>query len=337
MPDNSPDQPGGTPPGGGSRRSGLDRLRAARGASEEPTSSGAATSVDAADPSDATAPDRAGVLLDKPRTEADTVEAPTEATPGPVGADTAAQDTAAEDTAAEGGAAADAADDTAGRGKGRGARKRAAAAGSAGAAGDTPDEPRKVASARGGRLGRARSTAGLTAGQNGPASQRQKVAALLLGLLIIGLLVPVVIMRHRIAGQSSEERAVSNLVEKRTIALTTARQFAITFFSPDYKTIDDYNKAVLAGSTGQFNQDFASKQGELKSLVTKAQSQATGHILTAGVSKVSGDDVEVLVVADQDVQNTLTKGKAQTLRTRVRITVHKTDKRWLVSGFEPVT
>lgn len=318
MSDNSPDQPGGNPPGGGSRRSGLDRLRAARGGSEEPTSDG----VPPADPSDEAGRRRSGVLLDEPRDGAADVDAPT-------GAGTHAE------PATDAGSGAPDGGDTGGSGSR--SRRRTAAKG---AAVDTSADSEKsgpAANPRFGRLRRGRSTSASTAAAAGPASQRQKIAALLLGLVIIGLLVPVVIMRHRIAGESSEDRAVSDLIDKRTVALTTARQFAVTFFSPDYKTIDDYNKAVLAGSTGQFNQDFASKQGDLKALVTKAKSQATGRILAAGVSKVSGDDVEVLVVADQDVQNTLTKGRAQTLRTRVRVTVHKTDQRWLVSGFEPVT
>ena len=50
--------------------------------------------------------------------------------------------------------------------------------------------------------------------------------------------------------------------------------------------------------------------GELKSPLTQVQSQApAARVLAAGVSKVSGNVVEVLVVADQDVKNTTTRAR----------------------------
>jgi hypothetical protein len=154
---------------------------------------------------------------------------------------------------------------------------------------------------------------------------------------VIGLAIPVVLMRHRIIGQSGDAKAVSNLVEKRTEATGTARRFAVTFFTTDYKTIDQYSDQVAALSTGAFLTDFNSKRAQLKSLTTQAQSQATGRVLTSGVSKVAGDTVEVLVVADQSITNATTKGKAPTVqRYRVRVTVQKTPKGWLVSGLDPV-
>ncbi len=329
MPDNVPDEAGGRPPGGGSRRTGLDRLRAARGSAEEPTGADQST-PSATEPSESERRPT-NVLLDEPHDRAT----------HPAGlADTADitsdSDAARADTAASSDEVTPSEADAGRGGKGRRSRRRAAAAAAAGGTAastatvaDGPGRPRSRADA--GTRTKSTTVAGA------PASTRQKVAALLLGLIVIALLVPVVAMRHRLIGQTSEEKAVTQLTDKRTAALASARQFAVTFFSPDYKKIDDYNKQVLAATTGPFNQDFASKQADLKSLVTKAQSQATGRILAAGVSKVSGNDVEVLVVADQDVQNALTKGKVTTIRTRVRVTVHKTDKGWLVSGFEPVT
>lgn len=169
------------------------------------------------------------------------------------------------------------------------------------------------------------------------AERRRAIAAVLLAVLVVGLLIPAVLMRHRIVGQTDEERAVSNLVTKRDEALGVARRFSVTFLSPDYKTIDDYNNQVAAATTGQFNKDFVAKQGEVKSLLTQAQSQATGRVLAAGVSRVSGNDVEVLVVADQDVRSLVSQGKTLTNRYRVRVTVQKADKGWTVLNFEPVT
>ena len=144
-------------------------------------------------------------------------------------------------------------------------------------------------------------------------------------------------MRHRIVGQSRDEKAITTLVNKQTDAADFARRFAVTFFGPDYKTIDNYSNQISAESTGDFKKDFDGKRGQLKSLLTQVQSQASGRVLAAGVSKVSGNEVEVLVVADQDVKNTTTKGKTVTNRYRVKMTLQQTNKGWLVQAVDPVT
>lgn len=170
----------------------------------------------------------------------------------------------------------------------------------------------------------------------GPSIERRRLVTIVLAVLVVALLIPVVTMRHRIVGQTEDEKALRALVEKRDEALVAGRRFAVTFFSPDYKTIDAYNDEVAALSAGDFNRDFVGKRGELKSLLTRVQSQASGRVLAAGVSRVSGNDVEVLLVADQDVRNLASQGKTVTNRYRVRVTMQKADKGWLVTNLAPV-
>jgi predicted membrane metal-binding protein len=168
-----------------------------------------------------------------------------------------------------------------------------------------------------------------------PAPRWQKALAAALAVLAVALLVLVVIKRNNLVPTKSE-RAATALANKRDAALSAGRQFAVTFFSPDYKKVDDYNNQVMALTTGDFNKDFAGKRGELKSVLGQVQSQATGKILTAGVSRVSGDTVEVLLVVDQDVKNKASKGKVVTNRYRVQLTLQQTPKGWLVNALAPV-
>jgi hypothetical protein len=316
MPDSTdPDETGPTPPGSGARRAGLDRLRAARVGADP----GAAPS-----PADRTAADRP-------------------ASPGRTGGgDRGAGSTALLDTGAE-------ADDVAGgetepdETTSGVTRARSAA--------DTAGDEVPTATRRG-RLRRRKATGvaadaasarptksaiGRPAGVGTPSVHRaQVIAVVVLGLIVIGLAVPVFIMRHRIVGQTSDQKAVSKLVDKKTQATGAALRFSATFFTSNYKTVDQYSDQVVALSTGEFLSDFNSKRAQVKSLTTQAQSVATGKVLSSGVSKVSGNTVEVLVVVDQDIQNNTSKGKTVTQRYRVRITEQLMPKGWLVSKLEPL-
>jgi hypothetical protein len=162
-----------------------------------------------------------------------------------------------------------------------------------------------------------------------------RLLAALLAVLVVALLVPVIAMRDRIV-ESKQHKAITSLVDKREQALAAGRQFAVTFFSPDYKTVDDFNKNITALTTGDFNKDFVGKAGQLKSLLTQVQSQATGRVLSAGVSRVSGNTVDVLIFVDQDVKNKQSQGKTLTNRYRVLVTLQQTPKGWLVSNLVPV-
>ncbi|HSP36576.1 MAG TPA: hypothetical protein VLR26_02355 [Frankiaceae bacterium] len=315
MADMTPDDTDGgeTPPTSGTRRAGLDRLRAARGGSSagvpagdrpaDDAGGGSGSGSDSGSSSGERVSGSTALLESERATEA------TREIDGSQDADTAT-DT---DTAAPA---------APGRRARRGGRASGAGVASAGTSADKS---------------RGRQTAGKASTAQATRSYRGRlIVALVLGLLVVGLLVPVIAMRHRIVGQSKEDKAVTSLVDKRVDALAAARRFTITFFSPDYKSVDSYNDTVSAAATGSWLNDFNGKKGQLKSLLTQVQSQATGHVLAAGVSKVSGNDVEVLLVVDQDVKNTTSKGKTVTNRYRVRLSMQKSAKGWLVTNLEPV-
>ncbi len=317
--------------GAGGRRSGLDRLRAARGDAPAAPAAGSG----AADPTstDEGAVRNAGstALLDAGD---GTRELDGPAAEG-VGTDAAESDVA-DPGAAEAGNEADseAAEGSRGKSRLRGRRARRAAADADLA--DTLDEDgagRRSARRRG------RGRAGTTT-KEGTASERSSRRSVLLAvglaLLVIALAIPVVGMRHRLIGETKEQRATKALVEKREAGLRAGRQFAVTFFTFDYRKVDDFTRDVKAMTVGDFNADFTKRSGELKTTLQQVQSVASARVLSAGVSKVSGDNVEVLVVVDQDIKNKASQGKTVVQRYRLAVTVQQTPQGWLVNGVNPV-
>jgi hypothetical protein len=295
---------GGADRGSGGRRSGLDRLRAARGDAApaeatpaedvEARSAGSTTTV-----LDTDTPD-----LDQPETE-----------------DGPAPSASADD-------ATDAAD--APRGKRRGRRRRTAAAADPGASGDADASGGSPRRRRGRVPSRGRKVAPATS------SRTQVLIAVGLAILVVALAVPVISMRERILGETSGERAVKSLVAKREAGLVAGRQFAVTFFTFDYRKVDDFIRDVQAQTVGDFNRDFADRAGQLKSTLVQVQSVATASVLTAGVSRVSGNDVEVLLIVDQNIQNKNSQGKTVAQRYRVAVNMQQTPAGWRASGVTQV-
>lgn len=116
----------------------------------------------------------------------------------------------------------------------------------------------------------------------------------------------------------------------RAAALSTARNFAATVSSYDYRELDDNIAAVLDGSTGEFKEQYAGAEDALRKLVTEAKAVAEGKVLEVGVKSVGEDRAEVLVFVDQSVTE---KGvdKPRVDRNRMLLVMQRNDDRWLVS------
>jgi hypothetical protein len=119
-------------------------------------------------------------------------------------------------------------------------------------------------------------------------------------------------------------------------ALTAGQRFARLFFSTDYRTIDSYSDQIEAGSTGSFRSDFASKRDQLRALMTQVHSVAQGRVLAAATRELTPTSATVLLVVNQDVRNSETRGRTVTNRYRVAEHLRLVDGRWLVEDLEPV-
>lgn len=118
--------------------------------------------------------------------------------------------------------------------------------------------------------------------------------------------------------------------DARSEALSTARNFAVTVSSYDYRELDQNISTVLDGSTGEFKKQYAGAENALRQLVTEAKAVASGTVREAGVKSVSEDRAEVLVFVDQSVTEKA-EDKPRVDRNRMLLVLQRQDDRWLVS------
>lgn len=146
-------------------------------------------------------------------------------------------------------------------------------------------------------------------------------------LLVVGALLLAAIGSGVAFGLLFMQRA--DLDAARGTALDTARGYAVTLTTYDYKRADQGIADVLDGATGEFRDQYSGASGALRQLITRAKATAKGTVLNAGVQSASEDRAEVLVFVDQSVTNA--GEKRETDRNRMLLTLERHEERWLVS------
>jgi Mce-associated membrane protein len=126
--------------------------------------------------------------------------------------------------------------------------------------------------------------------------------------------------------QAAEQRASAE-------ALGTARAFAVTVTSYDYRELDKDFADVLDGATGEFKDQYGGASRTLRQLITDARATAKGTVLDAAVRSASTDEVVVLVFVDQEITNAVSP-QPRVDRNRVTMTLTPHDGRWLVQKLE---
>ncbi len=174
-----------------------------------------------------------------------------------------------------------------------------------------------------------------------PASPRRPrgllTAAVALVVALVVLLVLVISNGDRLGSPSKASAATSQgTPDERLVALRAARQFAVSFFTYDYRKIGDYTKRIEGSSTGNFRADFVSKEKTLKTVVTQLKTVATGQVPDAGAGlyTLSGDKATALVAVNLKASNAVTKNGEK--RYRVKISMQRVKGTWLVNDFEQV-
>lgn len=147
-----------------------------------------------------------------------------------------------------------------------------------------------------------------------------------LGLLLVLALAAAVVFGWLYLAQSSEE-------SDRNEALATARAYAVTVTSYDYKDMEGSIADAIDGATGEFKDQYAGASDALRALMTETKATATGQVLDAAVLSAEDDSVTVMLFVDQKVTNAGTK-KTKVDRNRVLLTMEKHDDRWLVSDLK---
>lgn len=118
--------------------------------------------------------------------------------------------------------------------------------------------------------------------------------------------------------------------------VVAAKQGAISFFSLDYRRVQEDVDAVIAQSTGDFKDEYREQSAEVVASVTKQKLVTEAVVPTDGVAVeyAHGDEGQVLVAVDV----TKTQGTAEPVvqRNRARVTVTKVGDEWLVSNIQEV-
>jgi hypothetical protein len=124
--------------------------------------------------------------------------------------------------------------------------------------------------------------------------------------------------------------------DERLAAVRAARQFAVSFFTYDYRNIDAYFRRIEALSTGSFRADFVSKEKTLKTVVSQLKTVAKGQVpdAGAGIFALADGKAVAFVAANLNASNAVTKNGQQ--RYRVKLSLQKVHGAWLVSNFAEV-
>lgn len=147
-----------------------------------------------------------------------------------------------------------------------------------------------------------------------------------LAVLVLALLAAVAVVGAQVAA----DHAVAG---DRQDAVAAARQQTVNLTTMSFQTADEDVRRLLADSTGRFRDDFGQRVQSFTDTLKQVRAVTSGQVTEAGVERVSGDTIAVLVAATAEVRNTAEPGG--TARDyRMRVTVQHTDEGWLVSGVE---
>ena len=116
-------------------------------------------------------------------------------------------------------------------------------------------------------------------------------------------------------------------------ALEAAEKYTLVLTSVDPNAIDKNFAEVLDGATGEFKDMYAASSEQLRQLLIDNKAAAHGTVVDAAVKSASKNQVEVLLFVDQSVSNKTAPG-AQIDRSRIVMTMHKVNGRWLAAKVE---
>jgi Mce-associated membrane protein len=172
--------------------------------------------------------------------------------------------------------------------------------------------------------------------------RRVRRAVVALGVVAALLLTGVLLLGDRLTGGSKaaggKAAAAASAPDSadRLAALRAAHDFAVSFFTYDYRNVNAYFKRIETASTGSFRSDFVSKEATLKQVLANLKTVATGQVPDggAGIFALADGKAVAFVAANMNASNAVTKNGQQ--RYRVKLSLQKVKGAWLVTDFEEV-
>jgi Mce-associated membrane protein len=148
----------------------------------------------------------------------------------------------------------------------------------------------------------------------------------LLAVVLVGLLATAAILGWRLQQATAAE-------ERRAAVLQAATEHTRDFLTLDYRHVERDTAQVLAGATGEFEQQYSSSLGQLRALVRQNRSVSTGEVRSAGLVSSDADSARAIVVADSAVRN-LAARRPQPRHYRLQLDLAKVGERWLVTRLQ---
>lgn len=151
----------------------------------------------------------------------------------------------------------------------------------------------------------------------------RRVGVFLLIVIAVAAIAGVAVLGWKMKQQSAIDSAADE-------AERTAQSYAVALTSVSSDHLDQNFADVLNGATGEFKDMYSQSSGQLRQLLVDNKATAQGKVIDSGVKSASTSKVEVLLFVDQTVTNTATPDP-RVDRSRVVMTMEKTDGRWLAS------
>jgi hypothetical protein len=118
-------------------------------------------------------------------------------------------------------------------------------------------------------------------------------------------------------------------------ALAAARQTTVNFVSVSASTVDRDLQRVMAGATGDFQDEFKRGAPQVRAAVVENNVDSHGTVLRAGLVSGDIDSAVVLVAVDATVKNVnAPQGRLSHYRIQVDVTRDPRSGRWLVSRLQ---
>ena len=153
-------------------------------------------------------------------------------------------------------------------------------------------------------------------------------------VLLLGLLVLVLGLALTAALLTLRARADDRVEQAREEARAAAEAAAVTLLSYDHRRLDRDFAAARKLLTGGFADDYAQTTEEVvRPTALEVEAVVTAEVAASSVVRASENRVVVLLFVDQTTTSTRVEGPQVDLN-RVRMTLTRTNGRWLVSGVD---
>ncbi len=170
----------------------------------------------------------------------------------------------------------------------------------------------------------------VTAGPASTSWRRVNLALIVLALLLVAASI-FLFVRASDSPSDSRAETLSRQQEQVTKAATEQTE---AFLTVDHEDMDPLIEKVLAGSTGEFKQQYEAAKGNLKAQAQRSEATSSGKVVSVGVTDIDDSDAVVFVAADSKVANKSTKGEAQPRYYRLKLTMSREGGRWRTSSLQ---